>query len=97
MSSDGFTLVFNGEIYNHVELRDQLIGLGHRFTTVCDTEVVLRAFIQWDTACIEKLRGMFAFAVWGNPVSDLFSPATAWESNRCTTPAADEKSTSARR
>jgi asparagine synthase (glutamine-hydrolysing) len=65
MSSDGFTLVFNGEIYNHVELRNQLIGLGHRFTTACDTEVVLRAFIEWDTGCIEKLRGMFAFAVWG--------------------------------
>ena len=65
MSSDGVTLVFNGEIYNHVELRNQLIGLGHRFTTACDTEVVLHAFIEWDTACIEKLRGMFAFAVWG--------------------------------
>jgi len=65
MSSDGVTLVFNGEIYNHVELREQLIGLGHRFTTACDTEVVLHAFIEWDTACIEKLRGMFAFAVWG--------------------------------
>jgi asparagine synthase (glutamine-hydrolysing) len=57
-------LIFNGEIYNHVELRDQLIGLGHQFTSACDTEVVLRAFIEWDTACIEKLRGMFAFAVW---------------------------------
>ena len=67
MSSDdnNVTLVFNGEIYNHVELRDQLIGLGHHFTTACDTEVVLHAFVEWDTACIEKLRGMFAFAVWG--------------------------------
>ncbi len=61
---NNFTLVFNGEIYNHVELRHQLIGLGHQFSTSCDTEVVLRAFIEWDTACIEKLRGMFAFAVW---------------------------------
>jgi asparagine synthase (glutamine-hydrolysing) len=64
-SDHKFTLVFNGEIYNHVELRNQLIGLGHQFTTACDTEVVLHAFIEWDTACIEKLRGMFAFAVWG--------------------------------
>ncbi len=64
MSSDDDILVFNGEIYNHVELRNQLIGLGHQFKTACDTEVVLRAFMQWDTACIEKLRGMFAFAVW---------------------------------
>jgi len=61
---NNFTLVFNGEIYNHAELRKQLIALGHRFTTSCDTEVVLRAFIEWDTACIEKLRGMFGFAVW---------------------------------
>ncbi len=61
---DDYTLVFNGEIYNHAELRNQLVACGHRFKTSCDTEVVLRAFIQWDTACIEKLRGMFAFAVW---------------------------------
>ncbi|MEG9437072.1 asparagine synthase (glutamine-hydrolyzing) [Edaphobacter sp. HDX4] len=59
-----YALVFNGEIYNHAELRTELIALGHRFRTSCDTEVVLRAFMQWDTACIEKLRGMFAFAAW---------------------------------
>lgn len=57
-------VVFNGEIYNHAELRQQLIACGHRFRTTCDTEVVLRAFMQWDTACIEKLRGMFGFAAW---------------------------------
>jgi asparagine synthase (glutamine-hydrolysing) len=59
-----FVLVFNGEIYNHVELRRELISRGHDFRTSCDTEVVLHAFMEWDTACIEKLRGMFAFAVW---------------------------------
>jgi asparagine synthase (glutamine-hydrolysing) len=59
-----YTLVFNGEIYNHAELRQELIHHGHHFKTSCDTEVVLHAFMQWDTACIEKLRGMFAFAVW---------------------------------
>jgi asparagine synthase (glutamine-hydrolysing) len=59
-----YALVFNGEIYNHAELRTELIALGHRFRTSCDTEVVLHAFMQWDTACIEKLRGMFAFAAW---------------------------------
>ena len=46
--------VFNGEIYNHSELRNQLIGLGHQFTTACDTEVVLRAFIEWDTGLHRK-------------------------------------------
>jgi asparagine synthase (glutamine-hydrolysing) len=59
-----FILVFNGEVYNHAELRRELIACGHRFHTSCDTEVVLHSFMEWDTACIEKLRGMFAFAVW---------------------------------
>src|SRR5215469_4417771 len=64
-SEDGdYTLVFNGEVYNHAELREALIREGHQFRSSCDTEVVLRAFMQWDTGCIEKLRGMFAFAVW---------------------------------
>src|SRR5206468_11269855 len=48
----------------HSHLLNNLIAHGHKYTTACDTEVVLRAFIEWDTACIEKLRGMFAFAVW---------------------------------
>ncbi|WP_263366354.1 asparagine synthase (glutamine-hydrolyzing) [Edaphobacter bradus] len=59
-----YTLIFNGEIYNHAELRRELERHGHTFRTSCDTEVVLRAFIHWDTACIEKLRGMFGFAIW---------------------------------
>jgi asparagine synthase (glutamine-hydrolysing) len=59
-----YVVVFNGEIYNHVELRHELVRHGHSFKSLCDTEVVLRAFIQWDTACLERLRGMFAFAVW---------------------------------
>jgi asparagine synthase (glutamine-hydrolysing) len=64
-SEDGdYVLIFNGEIYNHAELRRKLISLGHTFRTGCDTEVVLHAFMEWDTACIEKLHGMFAFAIW---------------------------------
>ncbi|MCS7316116.1 MAG: asparagine synthase (glutamine-hydrolyzing) [Bryobacterales bacterium] len=57
-------VVYNGEIYNHAELRRQLEQLGHRFRSRCDTEVLLRAFLQWDTACFERLRGMFAAAIW---------------------------------
>jgi len=57
-------LVFNGEIYNHAELRTELENLGHRFISRCDTEVVLRAFLQWDTASFSRLRGMFALAIW---------------------------------
>jgi asparagine synthase (glutamine-hydrolysing) len=57
-------IVFNGEIYNHLEVRKILESLGHRFQTRCDTETVLHAFLEWDTDCFEKLRGMFAVAIW---------------------------------
>lgn len=57
-------IVFNGEIYNHSELRRELEHLGQRFHSHCDTEVVLRAFLQWDTDCFRRLRGMFAAAIW---------------------------------
>src|SRR5437764_1323210 len=57
-------IAFNGEIYNHREIRSELENLGHRFRSHCDTETVLRAFQQWDTACFARLRGMFAAALW---------------------------------
>ena len=66
VSDDGQTvIVFNGEIYNHAELRQELRSLGHQFHTSCDTEVVLHAFQQWNTACFARLRGMFGVALWG--------------------------------
>lgn len=61
---DDTVLIYNGEVYNHAELRAELQGLGHRFRTHSDTEVVLNAFLEWDTACFERLRGMFALAIW---------------------------------
>jgi asparagine synthase (glutamine-hydrolysing) len=65
LSDDGDTvIVFNGEVYNHQELRLELEGLGHKFRSRCDTEVVLRAFLQWDLECFSRLRGMFAIAIW---------------------------------
>ena len=65
LSDDGdVAIVFNGEIYNHQELRRELEALGHRFCSHCDTETVLRAFLEWDTACFARLRGMFAIALW---------------------------------
>ena len=65
VTSDGdLAVAFNGEIYNHVELRRELESLGHSFTSHCDTEVVLKAFAQWDTASFARLRGMFAVAFW---------------------------------
>jgi asparagine synthase (glutamine-hydrolysing) len=65
VSDDGDTAIaFNGEIYNHLEIRKELEALGHRFRSHCDTETILRAFLQWDTDCFAKLRGMFAVALW---------------------------------
>jgi asparagine synthase (glutamine-hydrolysing) len=65
VSEDGDTVIaFNGEIYNHLELRTELEGLGHRFRSKCDTETVLHAFLQWDTGCFSRMRGMFAVALW---------------------------------
>ncbi len=65
LSDDGDSvIVFNGEIYNHAAIRQELEGLGHRFRSKCDTEVVLRAFLQWDIACFSKMRGMFGVALW---------------------------------
>src|SRR5437016_4284746 len=65
VSSDGGTAIaFNGEIYNHREVRRELEGLGHQFRSNCDTETVLCAFQQWDTRCFDRMRGMFAVALW---------------------------------
>jgi asparagine synthase (glutamine-hydrolysing) len=65
LSEDGdVAIVFNGEIYNHRELRRELEDLGHRFYSHCDTETILRAFLEWDTDCFARLRGMFAIALY---------------------------------
>ncbi|WP_262695023.1 XrtA/PEP-CTERM system amidotransferase [Kordiimonas aquimaris] len=57
-------LSYNGEIYNYQTLRQELEGLGHQFKTSSDTEVVLCSYKQWGEACVERFRGMFAFAIW---------------------------------
>jgi len=56
-------VVFNGEIYNHVELRKELESRGHRFRTKCDTEVIVHAYEEWDLDSLDRLHGMFALAV----------------------------------
>jgi len=64
-SPDGGTiLVFNGELYNHMELRRDLEQAGHRFHSRCDTETVLHAFLEWDIDAFRRFRGMFAAAFW---------------------------------
>ncbi len=63
-TSDGqYTIVFNGEIYNYRELRRELQGFGHVFQSSGDTEVLLRAYVQWGAECVQRLNGMWAFMI----------------------------------
>ena len=66
MVSDGgrYVIVYNGEIYNYRELRQELIDLGHAFKSETDTEVLLNAYVHWQEGALDRLNGMFAFAVW---------------------------------
>ncbi len=64
-SSNGrYVLTYNGELYNYLEIKRELEAKGYRFKTECDTEVLANAFQEWQTGCLPKLNGMFAFAVW---------------------------------
>ena len=65
-------IVFNGEIFNHASLRPALEAAGHRYTTRSDTETILHAYEEYGPSCVEKLRGMFGFAIWDAPRSRLF-------------------------
>jgi asparagine synthase (glutamine-hydrolysing) len=66
------TIVFNGEVYNFLELQPQLESLGHQFRTRSDTEAIVHAYEQFGTACVNHLRGMFAFAIWDSRNRRLF-------------------------
>jgi asparagine synthase (glutamine-hydrolysing) len=66
------SLVYTGEVYNFVELREELRQLGHHFETRSDTEVVLRGYLQWGDEVAERLNGMFAFAIWDARTEELF-------------------------
>ena len=66
------TLVFNGTIYNYQELRQKLIGIGYKFFSHSDTEVILKAYHYWGENCVEHLDGMFAFAIWNHNKQQLF-------------------------
>src|SRR5205814_8304440 len=60
-------IVFNGEIYNHADIRRDLESHGHRYRTRCDTETIVHAYEQWGDECVHRFRGMFAFAIWDAP------------------------------
>lgn len=65
-------IVFNGEIFNYLELREELAARGHRFTTRTDTEVILHAYEEFGTDCLHRFNGQFAFAVWDSRRRSLF-------------------------
>lgn len=75
MATDEGDLVvtFNGDVYNYIELRDELVGRGHRFRTASDTEVLLAGYREWRTDLPSKLRGMFAFAIADRRRQELFA------------------------
>jgi asparagine synthase (glutamine-hydrolysing) len=73
VSGDGkYWIVFNGEIFNYIELKTELIRLGCIFRTESDTEVLLNTFIQYGHECLNRLNGQFVFAIWNNELEELF-------------------------
>lgn len=64
-------IVFNGEVYNHHEVRKDLLARGHVFKTHSDTEAIIHAYEEWGPACVSRLEGMFAFAVWDQKTREL--------------------------
>lgn len=67
-----YTIVFNGEIYNYLELRSELTQLGHQFVSNSDTEVLLNAYSQWGEACLDRLNGMWAFIILDKRSGEIF-------------------------
>lgn len=68
-----YSIVYNGEIYNYIELREELKKLGHQFRTQSDTEVILAAYAEYGDECVQHFDGMFAFAIWDNEYEELFA------------------------
>ena len=73
-----YWITFNGEIFNYLELRDELQALGHRFASDSDTEVLLAAYAQWGPACQTRFNGMWAFAIWDSRDRVLFLSRDRW-------------------
>lgn len=69
---DRYTITFNGEIYNYIEVKSELETLGYRFRSQSDTEVILAAFDKWKEKCLTKFNGMWAFAIWDKQERALF-------------------------
>ena len=72
-TGDGnYIISYNGELYNFRELRAELEKIGHTFKSTSDTEVVLKAYVQWGPECVHRFNGMFAFAIWDKKLQELF-------------------------
>lgn len=67
-----YVVTYNGEIYNHIELRAELALLGSLFSTRSDTEVLLEAYHVWGRDCVKKFVGMFAFVIWDTQAKEIF-------------------------
>jgi asparagine synthase (glutamine-hydrolysing) len=73
MKKDDLYLIFNGEIYNYKEIKEELLNLGHSFETLSDSEVILAAYKQWGSDCVQKFMGMWAFVIWDDVKKELFA------------------------
>ncbi len=67
-----YMMVFNGEIYNFLEIRNELAGLGYTFESDSDSEVIMAAYMEWGSDCLDRMNGMWAFAIWDNEEKTLF-------------------------
>lgn len=72
MHSEGFTIIYNGEVYNYLEIKAELNTLGYQFKTTCDTEVILMSYKAWGPSCVSRFVGMWSFAIWDHQQELLF-------------------------
>jgi asparagine synthase (glutamine-hydrolysing) len=72
MNDGNYTLVFNGTIYNYIQLRNELINKSYTFQSTGDTEVILKAYQEWGESCVDHFNGIFAFAIWDSQTQKLF-------------------------
>lgn len=70
-ADDNSVISYNGEVYNYLELRDELVSLGHNFKTKSDTEVILRAYLEWKLDFVHKLNGIYSLAIWDSEKNEL--------------------------
>ena len=70
--SGRFAIIFNGEIFNFLEIKKELVAKGHSFKSTSDTEVLLKSYVEWGGSCVQKFNGMWAFAIWDSQENELF-------------------------